>query len=268
MSANLFLKSLKEIRISWPSYAIGMVLYVWMIVAIQPSLAESAEQIDEFIRNYPPELLELFGANIETFATPEGFLAAELFALIWFIIIGAFAISYGTGVLGKEFDNGTIEILLGQPVTRTATVVSKSLVLFLSTAGLVILTILALYVFGRIYDLDLATGGIVALGAVGTLFFLAIASIALFLSVLLGERGRAALLTSAVVVAMYLLTTLGRNATWAERIDVISLYHYYDANELLVSGNIPLDSVLVYAGTTLAFFIGAIVVFNRRNIAP
>ncbi|MCL6472669.1 MAG: ABC transporter permease [Firmicutes bacterium] len=265
MSINLFLKSLKEIRISWPSYALGMVAYVWMLLSVYPTV-QSAD-IQRLIRTYPKEFLEFFGGGTgANLATVEGFLALEIFAFMWFVIIGAFVIAYGTGAIGKEIDTGTIEILLSQPVSRTSALITKSITLFGGTAGLVILTMASVYLFGNIYNVSVRTEGIIALAIIAILFFAAIGAFSLFFSVIL-ERGRAAMASAGILTAMYLLTVLAGLADWAEKLDVISLFHYYDSAKLLTTGDIPLRSVLVYFGTATSFYISAILLFNRRDIA-
>lgn len=268
VNVNLFFKSLKEIRISWPSYAIGLILYVYLLISIYPSIEQSAEEYQRILRNYPESFLRLFGGGPGSIASAEGFLSLEIFSLIWFIIIGAFVISYGTGAIGKEIESGTIEMLLSQPVTRTRILITKGITLLAGSTGLVIVTMVSTYLFGLSIDLAIKPEGIIALTVIGALFFLAIGSYSLFFSVLLGERGRAAFISAGILAAMYLLTTLGQNADWARRLSVISLFHYYDSVSLLSTGDIPLDSVLVYGGILVFFFIASIVIFNRRDIAP
>jgi len=268
VNVNLLFKSLKEIRISWPIYTAGMVLYVYLLMSIFPSIQRESEQFQRLLESYPEGLFEFFGGGISNIATIEGYLSLELFSLMWFIIIGAFVIGYGTGTIGKEFDNGTIEILFSQPITRTRALVTKSMVLFGSTIAIVTLTMASTYLFASAFDVDIKAEGVAALAIIGTLFFLAIGSISLFFSVLLGQRGRAALLSSSLVFGSYLLTVLSELADWSDRLDAVSLFNYYDSAKLLSSGDVPLDALLLYAGTIIVFYIGSIFVFNRRDIAP
>ncbi|MDI6715429.1 MAG: ABC transporter permease subunit [Actinomycetota bacterium] len=270
MNANLFIKSLKEIRVSWTSYAIGLMFYVYLLISVYPSIQERAKDFQKIFENYPEGFLRFFsgGSGVADITSPEGFLSIEIFAFMWFVIIGAFVIAYGTGAIGKEIDSGTIEILLSQPITRTSAIISKGLTLFGGTAALVFITMASTYLFSLIVDLTIKPEGILALAAVGALFFLAVAAYSLFFSVLLSERGHAAFASAGILIAMYLLTSLKQYATWAEKLDVISLFHYYNSAQLLTTGDIPLKSTLVYAGTTIFFVAASILVFSRRDIAP
>ncbi|MHB8840730.1 MAG: ABC transporter permease [Candidatus Aquicultor sp.] len=271
MNGNLFRKSLKEIRISWPSYMVGLLLYVYLLISIYPTVQQRSAEIQELLKSYPKGFIEIFGGgSAVSFTTVEGFLSLEFFGLMWFVIIGAFVIGYGSAALGKELESGTIEILLSQPITRTSALVTKSLNLFGSTILMVVLTVFATYIFGLMVDLKPKIDGIVALTVIGTLFFLAIGAIALFFSVLLGERGRAALATSGVLVSMYFLNVISNlaNWDWMKKLDDVSLFHYYDSAKLLSTGNIPAKSLLVYSATAIVFYLGSILVFRRRDIAP
>jgi len=271
LNVNLFKKSLKEIRVSWPSYMVGLLFYVYLLISIYPTVQQRSAEIQELLKSYPKGFIEIFGGgSAVSFTTVEGFLSLEFFSLMWFVIIGAFVIGYGAAALGKELESGTIEILLSQPITRTSALVTKSLNLFISTIGMVVLTVLATYVFGLVVGLKPKVDGIVALIVIGTLFFLAIGAISLFFSVLLGERGRAALTTSGLLVSMYFITVVAglANWDWIKKLERISLFHYYDSAKLLSTGNIPAKSLLVYAGTAIVFYLGSILVFRRRDIAP
>ncbi len=268
MNVNLFRKTLKEISISWPSYAVGLALYVYLILSVWPTIHQRAAEFEKLFANYPKGLLQVFGGSATSITTPEGYITVEFFAFIWFIIVGAFVIAYGTGAIGKEIESGTIEILLSQPITRISSLITKSITLFAGTIGLVVLTTLSTYTFGKAFDLNLKPEGILALTVIGSLFFLAIASFSLFFSVLLGERGRAALISASILTTMYIITVLAGLADWPKKVNDISLFHYYDAQKLLTSGHVPFRSVLVYAGIIIVFYIGSILVFNRRDIAP
>ncbi len=271
MNGNLFRKSLKEIRTSWPSYMVGLLLYIYLLISIYPALQQRTADVQKLLKSYPKGIIQVFnGGSAVNFTTVEGFLSIEFFGLMWFIIIGAFVIGYGTAALGKELESGTIEILLSQPITRTSALVTKSLNLFGATILMVAFTVFGTYLFGLMVDLTPKLDGIVALTVIGSSFFLAIGTIALFFSVLLGERGRAALATSGVLVGMYFLTVVAglANWSWIKTLEKISLFHYYDAAKLLTTGNIPAKSLLVYAATAAVFYVGSILVFRRRDIAP
>ncbi|MBE0446982.1 MAG: ABC transporter permease subunit, partial [Actinobacteria bacterium] len=192
MNVNLLFKSLKDIRISWPAYAAGLILYAYLITSIYPTLFRDSTEFLRLLESYPESILKIFGGGTANLATVEGFLALEMFALMWIIIAGAFVIAYATGVIAKEIESGTIEMLLSQPITRVSALVTKSIVLFAGTIGLVIVTLLATYLTGLAVDIELKPEGVVALGIVGSLFFLAIGSYSLLFSVIFGERGRAA----------------------------------------------------------------------------
>lgn len=268
MSVNLLFKSLKDIRTSWLAYAAGLILYAYFITATYPVLFRDSTEFLRLLENYPESILDIFGGGTANLATVEGFLALEMFALMWFIIAGAFVIAYATGVIAKEIESGTIEMLLSQPITRVSALVTKSIVLFAGTIGLIIVTLLTTYITALAVDIELKPEGVIALGVIGGLFFLAIGSYSLLFSVIFGERGRAAFASAGLLTAMYLLTVLTQFADWAERLSALSLFHYYDSGELLSTGDIPLDSLAVFGGVIILTYTASVIIFNRRDIAP
>ncbi|HEY3375786.1 MAG TPA: ABC transporter permease subunit [Candidatus Aquicultor sp.] len=268
MNSNLLLKSLRDIRVSWISYAAGMVVYVLLLMSIYPTIQKSMADFERLLKAYPKAFIGIFGGGQANLFTVEGFFALEMFALIWFIIIGAFVISYGTGAIGREIDSGTIEILLGQPISRITVLIAKGITLFASTLGLVIVTTGSVYIFSVIYNVKLKPEGVLALTVIGGLFFLAIASFSLLFSVLFGERGRAAFVSAGLLTIMYIIHVLASFADWAKNLDYVSLFHYYDPARLLSTGNIPGRDVAVFVGTIIVFFVASLLIFNRRDIAP
>ena len=89
-------------RLSPLAWGLGLGLMSLMIVAVFPSI-QGSSQLDELIRSYPNALKEAFGISDASFATIEGYLAAEVFSLI-----APFATSYfmihalAAGICGSE----------------------------------------------------------------------------------------------------------------------------------------------------------------------
>ncbi len=68
-------------------YCVSLLLYSWMMVWFWDQMG--GPYLEEMIKNYPPEVLALFGGNEVSFATMGGFFQIEYLGLMWMIIIGS-----------------------------------------------------------------------------------------------------------------------------------------------------------------------------------
>src|SRR5690606_41677317 len=126
------------------------------------------------------------------FTTLEGYLSMELFSMFYPVLVLAFAVSYGAGLLGGEEESGTLELLLATPTPRWHVVLSKFAALVTFTVIVLLATwlgILAGAVVADIEDVDAANlfVGVFNMAPLA-LFF---AALAYMLTGVIGGRGAA-----------------------------------------------------------------------------
>lgn len=107
---NLLLSELRDRRGAMIGWSIGLGALALLVLLIFPSFS------DAFAGLELPEFYQAFG-DFSDFSSLEGFFSAEF--SIWLpLIFGIYAISAGTGTLAGEEEDGTLEILLAQPMPR------------------------------------------------------------------------------------------------------------------------------------------------------
>ena len=116
----LFLRTIKDHRISLLIYLIIGTAFVWMFVSLFPSMADKADELTKLIENYPEALMKAFGIgeNVQIFYSLETFMSLEHYSLMWPILLIALTVSYASSSLAGEVEKGTIEFLLSLPMTR------------------------------------------------------------------------------------------------------------------------------------------------------
>ena len=155
MLRNVFTKDIWDRRVSMIWWVAGMVLLTAWLAALFPILRDS-DAMTDFLEEFPPELLALFGMDADTFLTGGGYLSAQLFSFIGPIVIIAFTISAGMAATAREERDGTMDMLLSMPIRRESVIIQKALSLAV-LSGVVILSIaLTLLALGPVFDLGLS----------------------------------------------------------------------------------------------------------------
>jgi len=112
-----FKHTLRRLRGQMIGWGIGLALYGLMMVSMFDSIV-GIEGFEEMIANYPQEILAFFG-NMMAMTTPKGYLDIYYFAYMT-IIVGIFAAGTGAGLLVSDEEKGILDLVLAQPVSRTA----------------------------------------------------------------------------------------------------------------------------------------------------
>ncbi|HOX41141.1 MAG TPA: ABC transporter permease subunit [bacterium] len=260
---------LRKFRDQWRSiiyYLIGLIGYAWMIIGLYPTMEKA--NFDEIIKNYPEEMLEFFGGEgaAASFSTIEGFLSLEFLSL-FFILISIFYVASAAGSsIAGAIEKKTLDFQLAQPVSRTKLLLAETILGLIVTAGIVKVTTLAMWLLATAYDTEIKRDGLIAFALTATLLLWAFYGIALFLSSFI--RSRLVVITATVFIMMgfYVFTSMTQIIDKLASYDRLSIFFLYKPDELLRSGNINENHLLVLAAITLTGIIGSLIVFNRRDI--
>jgi len=115
---SIFWRTIKDRKLSLLVYCITALLFIWMYIALFPSISKSFGQLESYINTFPKGFLDAFGLDAKTFTTFEGYIGSEQFTFVWPIMIIAMMISFAGGAIAGEIEKGTIEILLSEPISR------------------------------------------------------------------------------------------------------------------------------------------------------
>lgn len=234
----------------------NIVLAVLMLL-LYPSVAEQYEKI-EF-----PDFYDVFFGEA-SIAEPEGFLAAEYFSWIPAIII-VFAVIAGTASIAGEEGNGTLELLLAQPVTRRAVVLRKAAGLGLALGLVSALAFPGIALGALLVDFELGYGRMLEstiLMLAHVWFFLAFSILA---STALPARSHAVIAVTTLTVLAYfanIVATLVPGLGWLADANP---FGWADYPAVLLHGLQWLE-LAVLLGFTALFLGMAVWFFERRDI--
>ena len=248
-------------------WSVGLVGLVAMTVSFYPSIKGEAS-FEDLMTDLPDAFKALVGAQAGVaFSSPAGYLHTQMFTSLIPMVLLIFGIGLGGRAIGGAEDDGTLELLLANPVTRRRVFVERGLAVLGLLAALTFVGAAALYLLGPAFDVleGLSTAHVLAEWA-------AVASLALLHTVLAfaigaarGHRAPALAAAATVAVAGYMVEGLLAVTDALRPLRVVSPWHWYLERNALVDGTTlqaTLLPVLVAAG--LAVFSAWR--FERRDL--
>lgn len=274
MLNNVFLKGLRERRVSMIWWAVGIGLTIVLTVSIYPSMRNNTG-LQEYAES-SSDMAKAFAGTTD-FISPVGYLNSQLFFLMLPIILGIFAISLGSDALAGEEGRGTLDLLLSTPLSRRKAVLEKFATM---TAGTVIqafimfivmlLTALAVsmnktFIMDNgtvLPPLDLLhlTEATVSL----TLLALMLGCLALLLGAATGSKGLAIGVAAAIGLGSIVLNSVALIVNSLKPWRKLLPTYYYNGRDPLIYG---MDwHALVLLALTAAFLGATLWFFDRRDL--
>lgn len=261
---SLFRHELRIRRTAILGWGLGIGLFTAYVIILFPQFQPTLENFN--LGEIPA--YQIFG-DFSQIASFAGFVSAEVFTFAP-ILLAIYAVVNGTGTLAGEEDNGTLELLVAQPLRRWQLAITKFLAL--TVALVLILAIMAAISVASMATLEgkADTQGIsltdlgVAVMAILPITLL-FATMSLFLGAYLPSRRIAATIAALVVVFSYFANNLASLSEPLEKLQFLYPFHYFDSQSLLTEG-INSGDTLVLLGASAVFLALTLLSFQRRNI--
>lgn len=266
MNLNLLNRFLKEHWRSGLIIAFSLFLYALLIGSLVHDFI-SNPAYKHLLDQYPKALLAFLAGAGGSIFTIEGFWSLEFLQLWWIVIVGGLVMAYAAGIVSTDMDEGTIEFLLTQPLTRSSLILSRLAGLSLYAAALVVTTMVSIGVLSQIFDVKIKATGLIAVGLAAFVFCMTIAAFTLLFSVLVKGRGRAIIYGVSVLLGSHLLNALAELNKTVKKFQRLSLFHYYRPQKLLTTGHVIWSDIAVFLVVLFVCLGLALLIFNRKDIA-
>lgn len=254
---SILSKLLRDLRWQVFWYGLGLVLMAALIVYIYPSYSDQLAAFEI------PEALRALIGEVD-FGTPKGFLAAEFFSWIP-IILAVFAITSGTAAIGGEESNGTLDLLLAQPVSRRRVAIEKLAGLLIASTAIVLIAYIGWLISVPFVDIDVGLGEL----AVATLnllpLVLVLQSLACLATVMFASRGTATGAVTAFAVGSYFINFIASLVESIEPIRIVSVFHHYHGIDVLMDG-VHWSGLGLLIALYVTFAVLTVYGFERREI--
>ncbi|HOW70060.1 MAG TPA: ABC transporter permease subunit [Phycisphaerae bacterium] len=269
MNRGLLAKSLRDVWFLTLLLGAGLGLAEALLARALPRVQEQIGEILSQLVFVQRILQALLGTNISGGLGPEmiGALAwvhPVVLALVW-----AHAIAYCTLVPAGEVDRGTIDMLLGLPVSRWQVYVAGAVVWLAAGVVLMLAAVIGHLIGCRLSAEGLRLDPRPLTMVVVNLFslYVAVGGLAWLISTMSDRRGRSVGWVLAFVLASFLLNFLGQFWPLADRLSFLSLLHYYNPLSIIRSGRWPVGDILVLLGLGSVLWTVGGFVFARRDLS-
>jgi ABC-type transport system involved in multi-copper enzyme maturation permease subunit len=245
-----------------------------LLAAISGLLAFALPQFQARMiqRAMPPGLMQMRNVMLGVDSTGGG-IADIAFSIAWshpvvLILLLTQGIIACTRVPAGEIERGSIDMLMGLPISRRQLFFSETVAWLLG--GLVMLGAVyaGSFIGSRFIDPSYRPNwGKLAMVLVNLGFVYAVVGAAAMLaSTLSDRRGRAVLVVLVVSVGSLLINFLELLWEPAKNVAFLSFLHYYRPIGMLMNGNWPLGDLAILGGITLVLWVAAAIVMQRRAL--
>lgn len=269
MNRGLLVRALRE---SWPAtLVLGLVLAA-VEAALGFILPRFGSQLSQewlqmgMIRGL---LQAMLGTRIANQLGPEMFHSIAWVDPLPLALMWAHAMISCTRVPAGEVDRGTVDVILGLPISRWELFLSETLVWL----GCAVLLLLAALTGNLLGSLGLPPAARPHLGKLLMVLFnvfclyWTIGGLAWLISSVSERRGRALTIVFLIILALFLLNYLAEFWQPLEHIVFLSPLHYHRPVEVMSTGTWPWRDLLVLLGAGAVMWLAAGVIFSRRDLA-
>jgi ABC-2 type transport system permease protein len=247
----------------WSLSFLGLVLFT---MAFFPSI-RGETSFEELAENIPEALRSLFGIDRGApLTSAPGYLHARLFASLGPILVLVLGVGLGARVVAGDEEEGTLELLLGQPVTRRRVAIER----LVAAVGVVTIVVTA-FAASVLVSAPMvgALDGVDGLGLAGAFygiwaFGVLHLSLAFAVGAATGRRSAAIAATTAVSAFGYLVEGVAAVVPAAEPLRFGSVWHWYLGRNMLADG--PEPAIAIFLPLAAVAAAGGVALFARRDL--
>jgi ABC-2 type transport system permease protein len=245
--------------------AVIVLAYGGIIAAMYPILQDNAKALEDYMKIFPEELMAAFGMS-GSLVDPGVFFGTYIGTMLWPVVAAIAAIILATRPIAADVERGWADVALGTPLTRgrllAAAIASQALVLAL----LAVATAAGVLVVGRLVGADFDAVRFGEAAVVLWLFGCAVAGVTSLVAAITLSRAIAGGLAAGMLIMMYLANVVAQVQADLAWVADFGAFKYLVTTQLIDAGTVPWASVAVFAIVAAVGWLGAALVFRRRDL--
>jgi ABC-2 type transport system permease protein len=248
----------------WSAGLVGLVAFT---VVFFPTLHSNPE-FEEVADQLPEAMRSLFSiSEAIPLTSAPGYLQGRLFGTFLPLLLLVFAIGAGARAIGGSEDDGTLELLLMNPVSRRRVAGERFVAMVAMVAGLTVVSLVAVLTLSPLFGAleDVSISGVVAACVAAGLLALLHGTLAFAVGAVTGRRSTAIGVATTAAVAGYLVQGLAAVTPALEPFRFLTPWHWYLDRNMLATG--PAWAAVLVPLAVLPFvFVPGLAVFERRDL--
>ncbi len=241
------------------AYAIGMALYMLVIVVLYPGFRHS----NELNKLTSGKLAALFGVT-GPLTSPAGWVNANAYTNFLPLIMLLLTIGYGAAAVAGQDDDNTLGLLVVLPLARRA-ILAQKIAAMLAQALVLTVPVAACVYVGRGFELALDPWNVATASFAVLALGIDLGLIALTVGAATGNRGSAIGAATIIAAVSYLVSSLAPVVSWVRPLRFASLFYWSVGNNQLADGA-GLASFAVLVGVAVLAALAANVAFRRLDV--
>ncbi len=265
---GLLRKTFIEVR--WPVllFGLGLAFVMALLTSLLPKVLGDIDRIFDKLPFVKPLITALLGVD-----PGDGFTAQMMQAFLWvhptvLSLIWAHELMFCSRIPAGEIDRGSIDFLLGLPVSRWKLYVSETVGFLLSGVAILSIGYVGHWLASASLQPKMRPGAYATFCVISNLFavYLAVGGLTFLISSASDRRGRAIGAMFAVLLLSFLLNFVAQFWDPAKTVSFLSVMEYYRPAQTIQAGTFPWQDVLVlFAVATTAWTAGGFIL-QRRSI--
>lgn len=256
----------RSIQARWRSLVVwtfGLAAICAVQLAVYPSVSSSAGGLKAMLDQYPEALRKAF--RLDAYASGPGFLNAELFSMMFPLVLTAVALGAAAAATAGEEERGTADLLFAMPVTRGRVLIAKTISMVIEVAVVAGVATVAVVVGSQLASLSVETVNVLAATLTTTLLGLVFGTLGLLFGVVTGRRAAAIGGALALALAAFLINVLAPMADWLAPWQKASPFYWaQDSDPLSTGANWSMIGLM--AAISVALVAVSVAVFDHRDI--
>ena len=155
---------------------------------------------------------------------------------------------------------------LSQPISRTKIVLAHTVVTLTYCALISLVTFLMTYFASLVHNVDMSFKGLMVTAFISMLLLWGFYGIAILLSSIFNKRLPIIGILVAFSLLSYIYDGLSNAVDFLKNYSEITFYTMYNSLDLMTNGTVNWWHVLIYLGATVVGTIGAIIIFNKKDV--
>lgn len=263
MAFEILKQALKDKYLGTIIAALLIFIYIFWLASFYPSIKPMLSGYDQLLQN--PTMKAFLGDDAVSMTTFSGFMTLEVFSYMG-LVVGAFFIFMVASFVAGEIEQKSCELLLSLPVSRVNVILSRFVTLLPYTALIMLAELAAIYLGGVYIGEDTHIKWFAYAMLFMGVFTIAVGAMSLFISSIMSDGRRAALLSLGILLAMFLVENIGTMVTsidWARK---LSLFHYAKVGSIVTNQSVDWVNMGILLAVAIVFLALAVIAFRQRDI--